>query len=202
MVGRAPLSEPRIHQRNVVAAAHQAAPQIERPRRPVQRHAAGRRVREQGPRLQKRRHALGHAKFVVRQHRIESLLLGPSLGLVDGAGLSGPERGERIQERVEVKRRQVRVLWLDVIQRRVVVRRQLDAARPRVVEVGELHLVLGADLVPDDDLIDVVEFVPIVLVNVRVSEQRLELGPAWDGAVERFGGKEGTLVKQMKVVRI
>ena len=62
----------------------------------------------------------------------------------------------------------------------MVVRRERDGARPRRVQVGELDLVLRADLVADDDLVDVVELVPVVLVRVVVPEQRLELGPARD----------------------
>ena len=46
----------------------------------------------------------------------------------------------------------------------MVVRREGHGARPRRVQVGELDLVLRADLVADDDLVDVVELVPVVLV--------------------------------------
>jgi hypothetical protein len=57
--------------------------------------------------------------------------------------------------------------------------RQRFFARPGhapVVEVGEGHAVLGADGVADDDLVDVVELVPVLLVLRHVPEQGLELG--------------------------
>ena len=46
----------------------------------------------------------------------------------------------------------------------MVVRGQVDLARAGVVEEGEGDLILGADLGTDDDLVDVVELVPILVV--------------------------------------
>ena len=47
------------------------------------------------------------------------------------------------------------------------IRGQCDGSRSRGVQVRELDLVLRADLVADDDLVDVVELVPVVLVGLR-----------------------------------
>jgi hypothetical protein len=46
--------------------------------------------------------------------------------------------------------------------------------------------VLGAEWLSDDDLVDVVELVPVLVVLVVVAEQRLELGAARDGQVQRL----------------
>ena len=47
------------------------------------------------------------------------------------------------------------------------VRRQVHRARAGVVEVREGDAILGANLVPDDDLVDVVELVPVLLVPAQ-----------------------------------
>jgi hypothetical protein len=77
-----------------------------------------------------------------------------------------------VDHRVEVEGGQVRILRLHVAARRVVVLGHAHVARPRVVEVGEGKLVLGADGLPDDDLVDVVELVPVVIV-LRSARKRV-----------------------------
>jgi len=62
--------------------------------------------------------------------------------------------------------------------------------------------VLCADLAAHHELVDVVELVPVLLVGVDVAEERLELGPARDGEVERLGGEEGLLVEEVLVVGV
>ena len=106
----------------------------------------------------------------------------------------------------------------------MVVRRERDGPRPRRVQVGELDLVLRADLVADHDLVDVVELVPVVLVRVVVAcgpdavatrlpcglnedaaslaKQRLELGPAGDRQVQRLRREEAPAIKEVEVVRV
>lgn len=82
-------------------------------------------------------------------------------------------------ERLETKRnsrtgskvRKVIIANLEVVQRGVVVRRQVHRARAGVVEVREGDAVLGADLVSDDDLVDVVELVPVLLVPAQTNKQ-------------------------------
>lgn len=64
------------------------------------------------------------------------------------------------------------------------------------------HLVLGADGGADDELVDVVELVPVLVPRVHVAEQRLKLGPPRDAHVERLGGDEGVDVKQVEVVAV
>lgn len=116
--------------------------------------------------------------------------------------LSAPVRGDWVQQRVEVEGREVRVVGLDVHQRRHVVRRDGDPARPRRVQVRERDLVLGANGRAHDELVDVVELVPVVVAAVAVAEEGLELGPARDGDVERLGGRKSIAVEEVKVVGV
>ena len=71
-----------------------------------------------------------------------------------------------------------------------------------VVQVGERDPVLGPDGLPDDDLVDVVELVPVVFKSSRVFDQRLVLGPSGDGDVQSLGGEKGLEVEQVEVVVI
>ena len=64
----------------------------------------------------------------------------------------------------------------------------------------EGDLVFGSDLVPHDDLVDVVELIPVFVLILWVSEQWLKLGTSRNGHVQGFGGEETLLVKQVKVV--
>jgi len=91
--------------------------------------------------------------------------------------------------------------------------RQVDLARPAVVQVREGYLVLGADLLPDDNLVDVcarsvytektregqvnsrskdnstertVELVPVIVL-IEIAEERLELGTSRDRHVQGLG---------------
>lgn len=89
---------------------------------------------------------------------------------------------------------------LEVVESRVVIRCQVDGPRARVVEVRERHPVLRADLMSDNNFIDVIELVPILLVPVHVSEQRLKLGAPRHGHVEGLGCEERLFVEQVPVV--
>jgi transcription termination factor Rho len=72
-----------------------------------------------------------------------------------------------VEHGVEVEGGQVGVLSLDEHGHGVVVHRQRHLPGPAVVEVGEGDLVLGADVLADDDLVDVVELVPVLVVLQR-----------------------------------
>jgi len=57
-------------------------------------------------------------------------------------------------------------------------------ARAVVVQVGEGHLVLCADGAADDELVDVVELIPVLVARVHVAEHGLELGTSGDAHVQ------------------
>lgn len=54
---------------------------------------------------------------------------------------------------------------------------EVDVVGKVVVEIGEGDLVLGPDRLPDDDLVDVIKFIP-VLVPLKPEEEELP----WEGA--------------------
>mmetsp|Transcript_3491 Transcript_3491/g.11579 ORF Transcript_3491/g.11579 Transcript_3491/m.11579 type:complete len:907 (-) Transcript_3491:778-3498(-) len=191
--GRAVLVEPRVDERHVDGAPREAAAHVERARRPQQRD--GRRTLLVVERL------LGENRLGARG---ESEVLAVAKVVV-GEGRRGRlasrrVRRDRVDDRVKVKGGQVRVLRLDVAAHGVVVLWEPHVARARVVDEGEGQLVLCPDRLADDDLVDVVELVPVVVVHLEVAVERLELRAARDGHVERLCGDEGVEVEEVKVV--
>jgi len=51
---------------------------------------------------------------------------------------------------------------------------QVDLERIRVVQIGKGYAVLGAHRLANDDLVDVIEFVPVFVVVVGLFDERLE----------------------------
>ena len=101
-------------------------------------------------------------------------------------------RRDGVDERVEVVAGKVRVLSLDVDASRVVIHAHVHLAGAAVVKVRKRDAILCSDLLPNDDLVDVVEFIPVLLVNIVVAVQGFELGPSRDRKVERLhGGRRG-----------
>mmetsp|Transcript_61033 Transcript_61033/g.143984 ORF Transcript_61033/g.143984 Transcript_61033/m.143984 type:complete len:850 (-) Transcript_61033:159-2708(-) len=192
VVRRAVLLEPLLHQRHVDAAPRYARPLVERVRRPVQRNPVGRVVRVQRRLLQKRRDLCRELEVVVVGHEVQ-------LCRVRVRRLVARDR---VDQRVEVKAGQVGVLRLDVHARREMVHAHVHVSGAGVVEVRESHAVLGADLLADDDLVDVIELVPVLLVHVVVAEERLELGAAGDGQAERLGGVEALHIEKVEIITV
>lgn len=83
-------------------------------------------------------------------------------------------RRDRVDQRVEIERRQVRVLSLYKHHVRYVVPGQVDLERIRVVQIGKGYAVLGAHRLANDDFVDVIEFVPVFVVVVGLFDERLE----------------------------
>jgi hypothetical protein len=199
---RAVLLVPAVHQGHVHRAARAAGALVEGLGRPEEPDRRRRQLRVERHRLQQRLEAVGQRKVeAVAKVVAHAVPLGrrrrrPLVGLELGGG------GDGVDDRVVVEGRQVRVVRLDEDARRVVVDGHVHVARPRVEEVRERDPVLGAHRLADDDLVDVVELVPVVVVRVQVAVQRLELGPARDGHVERLCGEEGAEVKHVVVVRV
>lgn len=97
-------------------------------------------------------------------------LCGTHTGLSRGLGGGGETDlgrglmavGYGIDERVEVESGEVRVLSFDEDDGGGVVPGEVDMERQAVVEEGEGDTVLCADRLPDDDLVDVIELIPIL----------------------------------------
>jgi len=83
-----------------------------------------------------------------------------------------------------------------------VVRHQGNSSWPVVVEMGEGDFVLCSDGVPHDDLVDIVEFIPVFVEIAEIPVEGLELGASGNGDVEGFGGEERLEVEQVVVVFI
>ena len=63
-------------------------------------------------------------------------------------------------------------------------------------------LVLSTDLLTDYNLVNIIEFVPVLVESVHVAIQRFELGTSGDGEVERFRCEESFLVEQVEGVAV
>ena len=69
-----------------------------------------------------------------------------------------------------------------------------------VIEVGERDPVLRPDGLTDDDLVDVVELVPVVVQGGGVFNEGLVLGSSRNGDVQSLGREERLEVEQVEVV--
>lgn len=222
------LEEPVFDQWNILGTACVARAFVEGVRGPVEGDAVGSVVRVQLAGLEEGGTLFGKLKVVVQL--VDELVRGlfshqssqshlPSWQTYRVQLLVTLTEGDRVDEGVEIVRRQVRVLGLDVRHGGVVVPRQVDRAGSVVVQVRESHAVLGANRATDDNLVDIVELVPILLGRyakcfyqvqlekkilfiskhtINVAEQRLKLGTARDGHVQRLGSEERRIVKPVE----
>ena len=66
----------------------------------------------------------------------------------------------------------------------------MNGPRERVVQVRESNSVLCTNLLSNDNLVDVVELVPVLIKRIHVTIKGLKLGPPWNGHVQRLGSEE------------
>ena len=64
------------------------------------------------------------------------------------------------------------------------------------------YFVLGPNLMPNNNLIDVIEFIPILVVIIEISEQRLKLWTPWYRKIQSFRCKKALLLNKLEVVLI
>ena len=103
---------------------------------------------------------------------------------------------------VVVENGHIRVLVLDVADSWTVVRAKMDASWSTVVEMWEGDFILGADLVADNNLINIIELVPVFILLINITIQWLELRTARDGQIECFGGVERLLVEEVEIILV
>ncbi len=72
--------------------------------------------------------------------------------------------------------------------------------RPTIVQMRKSYFILRSNLLPYNNFIYIVEFIPIVILLINVSEERFEFRTSWNGNIECFGSVETFLVKQIKVI--
>lgn len=89
-------------------------------------------------------------------------------------GRKAREERAHVDQGVEVEGRQIGVLGSDVDVLGLVVDSDVNSSRKGVVEVREGDLVLGSDLLSNDDLVDVVELVPVFVEGFHVLRDRKE----------------------------
>ena len=134
--------------------------------------------------------------------------------------------GDGVDKRVKVEGGEVRVLCLDEDHGGVVVPGEVHVQGQAVVQVGEGDAILRPHRLPDDDLVNVIELIPVLLPGMEwsmntplqgqpltpchapspdellVLDERLKLGSSWDGEVQSLGREEGLEVKEVEVVVI
>lgn len=64
------------------------------------------------------------------------------------------------------------------------------------------YLILSPDGRSDDQLVDIVELIPVLIPGVHISEQRLKFGPSRYTHVQRLCCYEAGCVKQVEIVLI
>ena len=89
---------------------------------------------------------------------------------------------DRVNERIEIEGRKVWSICANVDILRIV--GNANGTRKRVIEMREGHFVLGPDLLANDDLVNIVKFVPVFVKGIHVAIKWLELGSSWNGRVE------------------
>mmetsp|Transcript_39887 Transcript_39887/g.113149 ORF Transcript_39887/g.113149 Transcript_39887/m.113149 type:complete len:527 (-) Transcript_39887:833-2413(-) len=190
------LFKPGVDKRDIQGTAHKSRPRVEGPGRPQQADARACVVCVKRVVVQERPH------FLRKRERI--LVLSVILQLFRLLGLTGVSlvEGDGVDKGIVVVRRQIWVFNLDVHHLGMMVLRQPDLPWPVVVQVRERHLVLSADGRPNDEFVDVIEFVPVFVTRIHVAEQWLELGATGDAHVEALGGDERFVLKQVEVVSV
>jgi hypothetical protein len=78
-------------------------------------------------------------------------------------------RRDGVDDRIKVIGGQVGVLGLDVAAGGLMVPRHANVARSRVVQIRKGELVLSPDGLPNDDLVDVVELIPIIVLLLQIA---------------------------------
>ena len=77
-------------------------------------------------------------------------------------------RADGVDELVEEERGEVGVVLLHIHHHRLVIPTEAHRARARVIQVGERDPVLCTYWSADDELVDVIELVPILIACLRV----------------------------------
>mmetsp|Transcript_27924 Transcript_27924/g.90698 ORF Transcript_27924/g.90698 Transcript_27924/m.90698 type:complete len:214 (-) Transcript_27924:799-1440(-) len=181
---------PFLNQRNVNASARHTRPLIKRMRSPVQRDAVGGIVRVQRSVGQEWLHFFWKLKVFIQ---VLQLHLGSHRRLVIC---------DRIDQWVEVKARQVWVFSLDVSACRVMVDAHVHFPWSRIVQIWECNPVFRSNLLANNNLVDVIEFIPVLLINVVIAIQRFEFRTSRNRDIESLGSIKRWQIEKIEVVPI
>ena len=81
-------------------------------------------------------------------------------------------------------------------------RGDLEQVGKGIVETGEGSFVLGVDLLVDDNLVDIIQLVPILVGRVCIPVKRFGFGVTEDRRVECFHREGRVLVKEVGSVDV
>lgn len=191
-----------LDQRHILSSLHFATPQIVRVWCPVQSDSICRVVILQIPLSQKWLYLLGQLELVIFiVTKSEHLIF---MGDKRSVSFLHDSLRDGVDKRIKVECRQVGIVGLDVNVLGLVINTNVHGSRKRVVEMREGNLILGSDHVSDNNLVNIVEFVPVLIEGVHISVQRLEFGTTGQSNVKRFGREKTLLVEQIErvVVRV
>ena len=79
---------------------------------------------------------------------------------------------------------------------------QMDFVGQAIIQVGKCNPVLSSYWLSNNDLVNVIEFIPIFIMEVHISNQRFKFRSSRNGNIQRLCSKECLKVKQVKVVVI
>lgn len=69
-----------------------------------------------------------------------------------------------------------------------------------VVQIWESDAILCAHRLPNDNLVNVVELIPVIVAEIVVLDQWLELGTTWDGHVKRLRREETLGIEKVEEI--
>ena len=165
---------PPLDQRNINGTTSTATLLVEWMRSPVEDDSVGRVLGVDG-RVGKQWTRSGwQGKVLVGLPAVKHVLL------VHVAGREQVPSGDGVDRGIKVKGRQVRILRPDIHDGGGMVEGNLDRARHAVVHKRICNFVFRADGCADDDLVDVVELVPVFLGRIGVPVEGLEFRPTRD----------------------
>lgn len=156
-----------LDQRHILSSLHFATSQIVRVWCPIQRDGVRSILILQIPLSQEWLYLLGQLElniFIVTKS--EDLIL---MGDERSVSFLHDSLRDGVDKRVKVECREVGVIGLDVNVLGLVIDTNVDGSRKRVVEMREGNLVLRSDDVSNDNLVDIIEFVPVLVEGVHVS---------------------------------
>jgi hypothetical protein len=78
----------------------------------------------------------------------------------------------------------------------------MNFKRQTVVQIWKRDTILRSDWLSYDDLIDIIKFVPILIILAHITHQRFELRTPGDCDVQSLGGKEGFHVEEVEKVSV
>jgi hypothetical protein len=110
--------------------------------------------------------------------------------------------GDWVDQGIIVERRKLRVFSFDETNRDMVIRNDRYILRETVVQVREGNSILSSDCLTDNNLIDVVELIPIFITKTQISVQWLKLRATGDSHVQGLGGVERFEFEEVEVVLV